>query len=248
MAELNDKAYKLLAIQEGISNRAAKELIDKGVVYASGKKIVVARSDIKTDTKFKIEKLKKPTIIFEDERVIAIDKPAFTTSEDIAKMYKQTLLHRLDKETTGVLLLSKNEDFTKEVIATFRDKKVEKHYLAIVSGKFIESVVVDSPILTIKTKSGAYSKISKDGQSAISHIKPKLVEAKRSLVEIKIDTGRTHQIRVHLKSIGFPIVGDEKYVGFPNSKILLHAWKISLLGYDFESTPPEEFAKFSKNA
>lgn len=248
MAALNNKAYKLLAIQEGISNRAAKELIDRGVVYAAGKKIAVARADIKADTKFKIEKLKKPKIIFEDERIIAVDKPAFTTSEEVAKMFNQTLLHRLDKETTGVLLLSKNENFTKEVIAAFKARKVEKYYLAIVSGKFAESLSVDSPILTVKTKSGAYSKISKDGQSAVSYIEPKLIAANRSLVEVKIDTGRTHQIRVHLKSIGFPIIGDEKYGGYPNSKILLHAWKISLLGYSFESPLPNEFEKFSQNA
>ena len=248
MAVLNDKAYKLLAVQEKISNRAAKELIDRGVVYSSGKKITVARADMKADTKFKIEKIKKPKIIFEDKKIMAIDKPAFTTSEEIAKIFNQTLLHRLDKETTGVLLLSKDEDFTNEVIAAFKSHKVEKYYQAIVGGKFVESVVVDSPIMTTKTKSGAYSKISKNGQSAISYIEPKLVEAKRSLVEVKIDTGRTHQIRVHLKSIGFPIVGDEKYGGYPNPKILLHAWKISLLRYSFEAPLPEEFIKFGKNA
>lgn len=248
MATLNDKAYKLLAVQEGISNRAAKDLIDRGVVYASGKKVLVARADMKADTSFKVEKLKKPKVIFEDKRIMAIEKPAFSTSEEIAKMFNQTLLHRLDKETTGVLLLSKDEEFTKEVIATFKAHKVEKHYLAIVSGKFIESMTIDSPIVTTKTKSGAYSKTSKDGQSAISYVEPRLVENKRSLVEVKIDTGRTHQIRVHLKSIGYPIIGDDKYGGKPNNKMLLHAWKISLLGYSFEAPMPEEFLHFGKDS
>ncbi|MFV0480886.1 MAG: RluA family pseudouridine synthase [Campylobacteraceae bacterium] len=248
MADVMDKAYKLLALQEKISNRAAKELIDRGVVYALGKKVIVARADIKVGTTFKVEKLNKPKIIFEDEKIMAIDKPAYQTAEEIALMFKQTLLHRLDKETTGVLLLSKDEEFTKEVIETFKSHRVEKTYLAIVSGKFIEPVKVDSPILTIKTNSGAYSKISKDGKSAVSFIEPKLVEGKRSLVEVKIETGRTHQIRAHLKSIGFPVIGDEKYGGKPNSRILLHAYKISLLGYSFTSPLPEEFAKFGKNA
>lgn len=242
-----DKAYKLLAIQEKISNRAAKELIDRGIVYALGKKIVVARADIKKDTKFKIEHLKKPTIIFEDEKIVAINKPAFLTSEEIAKMFNKTLLHRLDRETTGVLLLSKDENFTKDVILAFKDFKVEKVYLAIVQGKFFESTTINSPILTLKTKTGAYSKVSKDGKEALSYVNPMLIDGKKSLVEVKIKTGRTHQIRVHLKSIGFPIVGDEKYGGKPNNKMLLHEWKISLLGYDFEAPIPEDFKQFSKN-
>ncbi|MDR2635374.1 MAG: RNA pseudouridine synthase, partial [Campylobacteraceae bacterium] len=112
-----DKAYKLLALQENISNRAAKELIDRGVVYSAGKKILVARADIKADAVFKIEKLKKPQIIFEDDDIMAVDKPPFLTAEEVAQSFKLTLLHRLDKETSGVLLLSKNDEFTKKVIA-----------------------------------------------------------------------------------------------------------------------------------
>jgi 23S rRNA-/tRNA-specific pseudouridylate synthase len=236
-----DKAYKLLALQENISNRAAKELIDRGVVYSSGKKILVARADIKTNAVFKIEKLKKPQIIFEDDNIAAIDKPPFLTSEEIAQSFKLTLLHRLDKETSGVLLLSKNDNFTKKVIATFKAQKVEKIYLAIVGGKFVEPVTIDVPLHITKTKSGAFAKPSKDGQSAVSIVTPRLVEGKSSMVEVSIKTGRTHQIRAHLKSIGFPVVGDEKYGGKSNSRIMLHAWKISLLGYSFESPIPFEF-------
>ncbi|MDR0407698.1 MAG: RNA pseudouridine synthase, partial [Campylobacteraceae bacterium] len=142
----NDKAYKLLALQENISNRAAKELIDRGVVYSSGKKILVARADMKANTVFKIEKLKKPKVIFEDDNVAAIDKPPFLTSEEIAQSFKLTLLHRLDKETSGVLLLSKNDEFTKKVIVAFKAQKVKKTYLAIVGGKFVEPVSIDTPL------------------------------------------------------------------------------------------------------
>lgn len=236
-----DKAYKLLALQEKISNRTAKELIDRGVVYAAGKKILLARLDMKANTVFKIEKLKKPQILFEDDNIVAIDKPPFLTAEEISQSFKLTLLHRLDKETSGVLLLSKNEEFTKKVIDVFKNRKVEKNYLAIVSGKFIEPMNIDTPLKILKTKSGAFAKPSKDGQTAISVVTPKLIEGKSSMVEVSIQTGRTHQIRAHLKSVGFPVVGDEKYGGKPNSRIMLHAWKISLLGYSFESPIPSEF-------
>ncbi|MDR1614477.1 MAG: RluA family pseudouridine synthase [Campylobacteraceae bacterium] len=236
-----DKAYKLLALQENISNRAAKELIDRGVVYSAGKKILVARADMKANATFKIEKLKKPQILFEDDDIVAIDKPPFLTAEEIAQSFKLTLLHRLDKETSGVLLLSKNDEFTKKVIAAFKSQKVEKIYLAIVSGKFIEPITIDTPLQILKTKSGAYAKPSKDGQSALSIVTPRLVEGKNSMVEVSIQTGRTHQIRAHLKSVGFPVVGDEKYGGKTSSRIMLHAWKISLLGYSFTSPIPSEF-------
>ncbi|MDR1460682.1 MAG: RluA family pseudouridine synthase [Campylobacteraceae bacterium] len=237
----NDKAYKLLALQENISNRAAKELIDRGVVYSSGKKILVARADMKANAVFKIEKLKKPKILFEDDDIAAIDKPPFLTAEEIAQSFKLTLLHRLDKETSGVLLLSKNEEFTKKVIAAFKARKVEKNYLAVVSGKFAEPMTIDTPLYVTKTKSGAFAKPSKDGQSAVSVVTPKLIEGKNSVVEVSIETGRTHQIRAHLKSVGFPVVGDEKYGGRASGRIMLHAWKISLLGYSFESPVPPEF-------
>ncbi|MDR0666590.1 MAG: RNA pseudouridine synthase [Campylobacteraceae bacterium] len=243
-----DKAYKLLAVQEGISNRAAKELIDRGVVYAGGKKVLVARADIKAGTNFKVNKLKKPTVIFEDDNITAVDKPPFLTAEEISENFKLTLLHRLDKETSGVLLLSKNEEFTKKVIEAFKAKKVEKTYLAVVSGKFAEPMNIDTPLQVIKTKSGAFAKPSKDGQTAISIITPRLIEGKSSMVEVSIQTGRTHQIRAHLKSVGFPVIGDEKYGGKASGRIMLHAWKISLLGYSFESPLPYEFANFGKNA
>ncbi|MDR0762768.1 MAG: RluA family pseudouridine synthase [Campylobacteraceae bacterium] len=243
-----DKAYKLLAIQEGISNRAAKELIDRGVVYAAGKKVLVARADIKAGTNFKVNKLKKPTVIFEDDNIMAVDKPPFLTAEEISENFKLTLLHRLDKETSGVLLLSKNEEFTKKVIAAFRAEKVKKTYLAIVSGKFVEPCRIDTPLQIIKTKSGAYAKSAKSGQNAITLVEPKLVAGKNSLVEVSIETGKTHQIRAHLKSIGFSVLGDEKYGGKPAARIMLHAWKIELLGYSFESSLPQEFANFGKNS
>ncbi|MDR2100071.1 MAG: RluA family pseudouridine synthase [Campylobacteraceae bacterium] len=242
----SDKAYKLLALQEGISNRAAKELIDRGVVSAAGKKITLARADVRTDTTFKINKLKKPTVIFEDDKIMAVDKPPFLTAEEIAQSFKLTLLHRLDKETSGVLLLSKDDEFTKKVIDVFKNRKVEKIYLAIVSGKFAEPITIDTPLYIIKTKSGAFAKPSKDGQEAVSTVTPRLIEGKNSMVEVLIQTGRTHQIRAHLKSIGFPIIGDEKYGGKGGGRIMLHAWKISLLGYSFESPLPDDFAKFGK--
>ncbi len=239
-----EKAYKLLARQEKISNRAAKELIDRGVVYSGGKKVVVARGELPVSAKFKVLEIKKSKKLFEDENLIAIEKPSFISSEEIAKSYGYPLLHRLDKETSGILLLVKNEEFRKKAIKLFKDKKVKKEYIAWVEGIVAEKAVINAPIETIKTKNSIFSKISKKrGKEAVTFIEPLMIEGKKTKLKIEIETGRTHQIRVHLKSIGHPIVGDEKYGGKEYKRIMLHAHKIELDSYSFESKEPPEFTR-----
>ncbi|WP_069637947.1 RluA family pseudouridine synthase [Campylobacter pinnipediorum] len=236
-----EKAYKLLALQEGISNNEAKELIDSGLVFAKGQKLAIARAMLNINTKFTVQKLQEPKKIFEDENLIAIDKPAFITSEKISEMYKTPLLHRLDRETSGVLLLVKNEEFAKIAINEFKNMRVKKTYVAAVKGIFSEDVLVNEPILTIKGKGGAISKISKDGKEAISRVSPLMVVGKKTLLKVEIDTGRTHQIRVHLASLNAPIVGDEKYGKNRANRMFLHAYSIEILKYKFKSFLPSEF-------
>ena len=185
-----EKAYKILAKQKNISNNEAKELIDSGLVYAKGQKVMIARALMSENTKFSVEEMPKPSIIFEDENLIAINKPATITSEKISQIYKFPLLHRLDKDTSGVLLLVKNNEFAALAINEFKKMKVEKIYVAAVRGIMSEEVVVNEPILTIKNKNGAFSKISKDGKEAISEISPLMVTGKKTLVKVAIKTGR----------------------------------------------------------
>ncbi len=238
---IREKAYKLLAIQEGITNRSAKDLIDRGVVYSKGRKVVMARAEMPKSAKFRVEKITKTKVIFEDEKIIAMDKPAFVTSEQIAKKQGWTLLHRLDKETSGVLLLVKDEIFRQEAIKEFKRHTVQKEYTAWVSGKLVEARTIDAPLITIKKNNTAYTKIAEDGRSAVTLVEPLMVEGKFTKVRIAIQTGRTHQIRVHLSSIGHPIVGDSVYGGKTYKRILLHANKIALMGYTFESPEPKDF-------
>lgn len=239
-----EKAYKLLALQEGISNRAAKDLIDRGVVYSNGKKVAVARGEMSESSKFKIEKIAAIKKIFEDDKIVAVDKPAFLTSEEVAEQMNLPLLHRLDKETSGVLLLTKDDAFRKKAVEAFKKKEVRKEYIAIVEARVAEEVTINAPILTIKKGNTAYSKISDEGKEAISIVTPLMVEGKRSKVNVVIETGRTHQIRVHLRSIGASIQGDTEYGGRPFKRMMLHASKIALLGYTFSSPEPDDFKKF----
>lgn len=239
-----EKAYKLLALQEKISNGAAKELIDLGLVYADGKKLAIARGEISADTKFKVQDQPKPNIIAEDNDILAINKPAFLTSNKVAEIYKSTLLNRLDKETSGVLLLTKNDEFRSKAIKEFMNMRVKKIYFAIVKGVVSEEMIIDSPILTIKGKGGAFSKISPNGKSAITRVFPFMVSGKKSLIRIEIDTGRTHQIRVHLSSQNLPIIGDEKYGKNSSKRMYLHSYQTEILEYKFVAPLDKSFNEF----
>ncbi len=246
-----DKAYKVLAKQEGISNSKAKDLIDKGLVRAAGKKVMIARGEIDEETEFSVKEIASIKMIFQDDDIVAVDKPAFLTSDEVAKKFPDyMMLNRLDKETSGVMLFAKNEDFQKKAIAEFKANRVYKEYVAIVDGKVVEEIEIDKPILTAKNRGVAKSKIDvRKGKPAKSTVYPMLVEGRHSKIKIVIDTGRTHQIRVHLNSIGLPIIGDAIY-GKPAAninRVLLHSKKTQIFDYTFEAKEPREFKVYEFN-
>lgn len=235
-----EKAYKLLALQEKISNNQAKELIDRGLVFAGNQKLKVARTEFPENTKFRVNTPKKIATLFEDDVLIAINKPVGITSEEAELSFKgASLIHRLDRDTSGVLLLSKDDAFKEEAIKEFKKQNVYKEYVAIIEGIIAEETTIDKPIKTTRG-SQAYSKVAKDGKPAITHLEPiAMLDGKKTKLKIVIETGLTHQIRVHLKDLGFPVIGDEKYGGKSAERLFLHAKKIKLLGYEIEA--PEAF-------
>ncbi len=243
-----DKAYKLLAIQENISNSKAKDLIDKGLVRVGGKKVMIARGEIEERTTFQIKEVASIKMIFQDNDILAVDKPAFLTADEVSKKFSNyILLNRLDKETSGVMLFAKNEEFQTKAIREFKHNRVYKEYVAIVEGKVIEEIVIEKPILTIKNKGVAKSKVdAKKGKPAKTTVIPMLVEGNKSKIKLVIDTGRTHQIRVHLNSEGFPIIGDPIYGKLQSNvqRVLLHSKVCKIFDYVFESKEPKEFNIF----
>ena len=241
-----EKAYKVLAQQQDISNKKAKELIDRGLVYVGDKKVKIARAEISDQTKFRIEYPEEIEILYEDENIVAVNKPAQIDSYDIQDAIEGAqLLHRLDRDTSGVLLLGRNEAFIQKAINAFKNRRVEKEYVAWVEGVVCEKMEIDEPIFTIK-KGKAFSMIDPlRGKKAHTVVIPEEVQGKKSKVHVHITTGRTHQIRVHLADAGHPIVGDEQYGSRTQSKrILLHSAKIKLLDYTFEAKEPKDIARY----
>jgi 23S rRNA pseudouridine1911/1915/1917 synthase len=241
-----DKAYKILALQKGISNKKAKDLIDRGLVYVEDKKVKIARADIHTETFFRVEYPASIEILYQDEDIIAINKPAQVDSYDIQDSIEgAVLLHRLDRDTSGVLLLGKNDAFVERAIKEFKLRKVEKHYVAWIEGVLYEKVEINEPIFTIK-KGKAFSVIDPlRGKPAHSIVNPEELQGKKSKVNIEITTGRTHQIRVHLAHIGHPIVGDEQYGSRTQAKrVLLHSKKMKILDYEFNAKEPKEISQY----
>ncbi|OIP54261.1 MAG: RNA pseudouridine synthase [Helicobacteraceae bacterium CG2_30_36_10] len=240
-----EKAYKILAMQEGVSNSAAKSMIDRGLVYVGNKKVMIARGDLDAKTIFRTEKIERIKPIFENDDIIVVDKPAFLNSDEVERQFKPAvLLHRLDRETSGVLMLVKNDEFREKAIKEFKQDKVYKEYIAWVEGIISEPIEVDKPILTQKKNNKAYSNVSAKGKPAKSEFFPDIVSANKTKIKCIIHHGRTHQIRTHLRYIDHPIVGDEQYGGRRAKRVMLHAYKVKLLGMEFVAPEPKAFVNF----
>lgn len=192
-------------------------------------------------------------VLFEDDALLVIDKPAgiavhggsgldFGVIEALRAQRPEArfleLAHRLDRETSGVLLIGKKRSSLKVLHDMFRHGGSDKRYLALVSGKWTDAVKdVRLPLNKYLTDDGErrVSVGGDEGKFAHTIFRQRQSGDRFSLIEAQLKTGRTHQIRVHLAHLGFPIAGDDKYGDFALNKKLageglkrmfLHAWRI----------------------
>lgn len=147
-------------------------------------------------------------------------------------------VHRLDRATSGVIVFAKNARTARQLEAEFRQQKVHKKYLAVVSPPPAKNAgAINFPL----QKSGFKIVGQKTGKPACTIFRVLKKSAGRALLEVTPQTGRTHQIRVHLKEIGCPVLGDQIYGGQPNSRLLLHAVELGIAGQTWQTKIPPEF-------
>jgi len=172
------------------------------------------------------------TILYEDDAIVVCNKPAGMLSDN--RNFPAKLVHRLDKETSGVLILAKTESVCDKMIEAFAQRRVKKEYLAIVDGAVLKK---EGKIVSRLAKKHSYEgqtiyASALQGEEAITHWKCLGVGKKESLLLCEPVTGRTHQLRVHLKEMGHPILGDTQYAKKFSSPLsvhrqMLHAYRIS---------------------
>jgi 23S rRNA pseudouridine955/2504/2580 synthase len=166
-------------------------------------------------------------VIFEDKRYLAIDKPSGLATHggsgirlgaiEIIRQLRPTesleLVHRLDRDTSGVLLLARKRSALTQAQAAMREGRVRKRYLALLVGKLKkEKTIVDAPLRKDTLRGGERMvEVAEDGKPSLSEFRVLQRFRQATLVEVFIETGRTHQIRVHAQHIGHPVAGDPKY-------------------------------------
>lgn len=208
-------------------------------------------------------------VVYEDEGLLVLNKPSGIAvhggsgldfgvieamREVTGKKYLE-LIHRIDKDTSGLLMISKKRSTLKTLQQHLVDKTIQKHYLCIVKGQpVLNEQRIDAPLLRYTVASGE-RRVKVDSQDAqakesqtniIVHSRFTINDQPVSLVEAKPLTGRTHQIRVHLAHIGHAILGDDKYNVHDKSgvhRLCLHAWRLDIPGYKMIIAPlPEDMA------
>ena len=207
-------------------------------------------------------------ILENNDNFIVINKPSGIAVQSGTKSFKNIvdvlkdskyfqntkpyIVHRIDKETSGVLIIAKSREYAQLFTSLFRIRKIHKTYIALTYGK------VSNSIKTLKDDLTIYEKNKQITQKAISHIRVLKSSTDFSYVELNPITGRKHQLRKQLYNIGNPIIGDDKYfinrrankTKSKNKSLMLHAYKIKFMinniQYNFKAEYTKDFENFLK--
>ena len=217
-------------------------------------------------------------IVYEDEHIMVIDKPSGLVVHPGNGNYNNTLangllyytknlstengierpgiVHRIDKDTSGLLLIAKTNQAHLILAEDFKEKKVRREYVALLIGVFKnKNAIIDAPIGRDEKDRKRMAVTAKNSKNAITHLKVLKRFTTHTLVRLKLETGRTHQIRVHMKYIGYPIFNDPVYTNkkctefgqFLHADQIYFTHPITKQEMHFSSPLPKQMEEFMEN-
>ena len=241
-----------VAVAAEVGSRAkAARLIDAGLVTVDG---VQRAKSFKVEPSMQIEIAPEPvrepdtradgvefTVAYEDDDLVVVDKPAGLVvhpapghrTGTLAQAVGGKLVHRLDRDTSGLLVVAKSDEIHRKLQDELRRREIKREYLALVEGRpDARSGTIDAPIGRDRGSRTVMSTRTDKPRDAVTHFEIEEEFPRTTLLRVRLVTGRTHQIRAHLAAIGYPVCGDPVYGGVISGKRLgltrqfLHAAKL----------------------
>ena len=226
-----------------ISRRKARELIAAGRVLVNDRPLRVASREVSERDRITVaEEHPEIDMIRETADWVAVNKAAGVPTQPVRDRSRRSLeellrvryreifvVHRIDTNTSGVVVFARTRRSAAALSELFASRAIEKTYLAVAEGRIEADLAIETPI---------------EGKSALTHVRPRRAVGANTLIEAQILTGRMHQIRIHLQSIGHPVAGDQRYGATVSApRMLLHSWKLQheLLGAELIAAPPADF-------